>query len=202
MNKQIKNLIFDMGNVLMKWAPEEFLDREGITNSEDRELLLKLTFRSEGWMKLDRGDWDEENLAAAVLPQLPVHLREKAHRLICHWDEPILPVEGMADLVLKCKDAGYGIYLLSNASRHQHDYWERVPGHELFDGLVVSADILKVKPDPAIYTYLLDTYHLKAEECLFIDDMPRNTNAAEPLGFNTYVFNGNTKELENYIFNK
>ena len=72
MNKQIKNLIFDMGNVLMKWAPEEFLDREGITNSEDRELLLKLTFRSEGWMKLDRGDWDEEDLAAAVLPQLPV----------------------------------------------------------------------------------------------------------------------------------
>ena len=199
-SKKYKNIIFDMGNVLLRYEPETFLDIEGITDPEERNILLENINHSPNWAKMDTGEWNEEDLEEEVVKVLPENLHEVARRLISKWDDPILLVQGMEELVKRCKDEGYKIYLLSNASRRQSEYWENVPGHQYFDGTVVSAFVEMVKPDPEIYKHLLEKFDLKAEECLFIDDLERNIKGAQDQGIDGFLFNGNTKELENFIF--
>ena len=87
------------------------------------------------------------------------------------------------DKVHTLKQAGYKIYLLSNYSK---DLFEKHTKDAVFlndiDGMVVSYQIHKIKPDPDIYRYLLQKYSLKAEECIFFDDRNDNTVAAQKLG--------------------
>ena len=199
MESNIRNIIFDMGNVLMKFEPKRFIENHGVTDPEEQGLLEKAIFGSGDWIKLDEGIWDEPDMADMACTRLPEHLHAKARQICLHWFEPIMPIEGMEELVKTCRDKGYGIYLLSNASRVQHDYWKNVPGHQYFDGTVVSADLLMIKPDHRIYEHLLDKYGLKAEECLFIDDKVKNVKAAEEVGIHGYLFDGDVPKLKEYM---
>lgn len=183
----IRHIIFDMGNVLLRFDPELFLDRIGAAGA-DRELLLREIFRSDDWLGLDRGDHDEPQAAEKMCARLPEHLHETARRLVCHWDEPLVPVEGMEALVSELKAAGYGIWLLSNASRRQHEYWLRLPVYRYFDDTLISADERLLKPHRAIYDRCLEKFGLEAEECFFIDDSAANIAAAEERGIRGFEF--------------
>ena len=198
--KNVRNLIFDMGNVLLRYDPELIMDRAGVKDQEHREMLKREIFRSSGWTRLDTGEWNEEDMVRAAVSHLPEELHEIAGRLICEWDRPIVPIDGMEALLKKCREAGHRIFLLSNASRRQHEYWDRVPGAEYFEDTVISADVHLVKPDPEIYLHLLRKNGLKAKECLFVDDMKANTDAAEQLGIAAFCFRGDAKELERFLF--
>lgn len=72
---------------------------------------------------MDRGSMTEAEAAESMCRRLPQRLHETAHLLVDRWDRPILPVAGMEQLVSDLKKAGYGVYLLSNASYRQHEYW-------------------------------------------------------------------------------
>ena len=82
----------------------------------------------------------------------------------------------------------YKVYLLSNASCRQHDYWPRVPAAALFDGKLVSCDVKLIKPMPEIYLCLYQKFGLKADECFFIDDNTVNVEAAIYTGMHAVVF--------------
>ena len=152
----ITTLLFDMGNVLIHYDPQHFLDRMGVTDPQDQELLLREISLSPLWPKLDEGEMTEGELEALALPRLPQRLHGYAHQLIFHWDDPIEPVPGMAALLEDCKRAGLKLYLLSNASRRQPEYWGNIPGSALFDGTVVSAFYRCVKPQREIYQVVLE----------------------------------------------
>ena len=183
----IKHIIFDMGNVLLRFDPELFLDRLG-ASGEDRVLLLREIFRSDDWLGMDRGDHDEPQAAEKMCARLPAHLHDAARKLVCRWDEPLIPVEGMEELVLELKEAGYGIWLLSNASRRQRQYWPRLPVHRHFDDTLISAEEGLIKPGHAIYRRCLQKFGLAAEECFFIDDSAANIAAAAELGIRGHEF--------------
>ena len=197
----IKNIIFDMGRVLIEFDPDEFIRREGITDSAEAALLKERIFYSPLWRDMDRGLLDEDEMYEEIKEDLPQKLQATGERLIKKWHEPIIPVNGMAEFVRECRENGYGIYLLSNASVMQKTYWPRIPGSEYFDGGVVSAYEKVIKPDFRIYEILLNRYHLKAEECLFIDDVEENVAAAEEIGIHGYVFRNDLPELREYIRN-
>lgn len=112
----LTTILCDMGNVLLRYEPETFLDRCQVHDPQDRGLLRREIFGSPLWPKMDWGELDEAGLESQVLPRLPERLHAVAHNLIFHWDEPILPIPGMADFLQDCKDAGLRLYLLSNAS--------------------------------------------------------------------------------------
>ena len=63
-----------------------------------------------------------------------------------------------------------------------------MPGAEYFDGMLISAEEKLVKPDPAIYERLFSRFHLRPEECFFIDDLPANIEAARRCGMDGYCF--------------
>ena len=190
----IRNIVFDMGQVLIRFDREYFLRRLGVSE-EDRRRLMEEVFLSLEWARLDWGSMTEEEAVDSVCTRLPARLHDAAAKLITQWDRPILPVEGMHGLIEELKAAGYGIYLLSNASRRQHDYWPRVPGHGLFDGTLISADIGFVKPEQEIYRAFTERFALQPEECFFVDDVPANVEGACRWGMGGAVFYGDVPKL-------
>ena len=191
----IKNIIFDMGNVLIYFDRDVFLDRIGLNDPKDRELLKREVYLSLEWSRMDRGSLTDDEAADIIAQRVPSHLRDAVHKLVNEWDRPILPVPGMEELVRELKEKGYGIYLLSNASLRQHVYWKRVPGADLFDGTLVSADVHLVKPQPEIYELMCKTFCLKKEECVFIDDSTPNVEGAFFTGIPAIVFHNDVHEL-------
>ena len=184
----IRNIVFDMGNVLLRFDPALFMARAGVEDAADAALLQREVFCSLEWVQMDRGSLTEQQALAAIARRLPERLHPAAESLILHWDEPILPMPGMADLVRSCKAAGYRLFLLSNASRRLHSYWPRVPGSECFEGVFVSADHLLVKPQQSIYRTFCETFALNGSECLFVDDLPLNIEGAVTAGWQGIVF--------------
>ena len=191
----IKNIIFDMGQVLIRFDPDYFVERTGISNEEDKKILNREVYKSIEWAKMDRGTLTVEEGCQIIKQRVPDHLKSTVEQLTCHWVRPILPIAGAKELIKELKQKGYNIYLLSNAALNQKDYWPKVPGHEYFDGTVISSDILLVKPQLEIYEYTLNKFSLKAEECVFIDDSIANVEAAVYSGIEGIVFHGDYEEV-------
>lgn len=190
----IKNIVFDMGNVLIRFEPKLFIEQAGAVG-EDRELLMREVYLSLEWARMDRGSLTEEEAAALICRRVPERLHDTVRRLVGMWDRPLLEVEGMCELVEELKELGCGIYLLSNASFRQHAYWPRIPASRFFDGTLISADVRLVKPQPEIYRLLWERFSLRAEECFFIDDAIMNVEGAFFCGMPGAVFHGDVREL-------
>ena len=131
------------------------MDRYSLTG-EDRKLIRNEVFRSVEWIMLDRGVIDEEIAEQRILPLLPERLHGAARGLIEKWDDPIVPVEGMLELLQALKAKGYRLYLLSNAATRQPIYWARAEASKLMVpqqipvGLLVklcNADTILVRRD-------------------------------------------------------
>ena len=194
----IQNILFDMGNVLIHFDRKVFLDRLDVTE-EEKQLLLREVFLSVEWVQMDRGTLAEPEAEVQICRRLPEHLHPAIHSLVSLWDEPMLPVAGMAELVAELKQNGYGIYLLSNASIRQHEYWPKIPGWQFFDGKVISADEKIMKPHPDYYRIALERFGLKPEECFFIDDVPANIEGALFCGISGVVFHKDVSLLRSQL---
>lgn len=194
----IKNIIFDMGNVLILFRPEIFINRLNVSQ-QDAKLLNDVIFDSQEWASLDDGSANEAEVMEIFKNKLPVRLHDQMITLVTQWDIPLLEVEGMSQLIKELKAKGYKIYLLSNASSRQHEYWDRISASEYFDGTVISADVKMVKPDPKIFEHLCEKFSLLPAECFFIDDLEQHVIAAESIGIKGYVFDGNVSKLRQVL---
>ena len=190
----IRTIIFDMGEVLIHFDRELFIRR--LTDSEeDVRLLMRQVFLSLEWGRLDRGSMTEQEAADSICRRVPERLHDIVYKLVCMWDRPILPVDGMQALIAELKQKGYRLLLLSNASVRQHEYWPRVPGNELFDGTLISADVKLVKPQFEIYRLLCEKFSVRPEECFFVDDSLANIEGAYCCGIRGAVFHNDIDEL-------
>lgn len=191
----IKNVIFDMGQVLIYFSPELYISQLGVTAKEG-EILLREVFKRVEWVQLDHGTITEDDAVASICRRVPPHLRKAVEELVYRWwARPLNPVPGMKELIAELKGMGYRLYLLSNANIQQCRYHDRIPGTEYFDGRIVSAECKLIKPQREIYQLLLDTYGLKAEECLFIDDSPLNVEGACCVRIRGIVFDDDLPRL-------
>ena len=195
----IRNIIFDMGNVLIYYDPDAFLDRINLKDPADRALLKRDIYLSLEWSMMDRGSQTDDEAAEIMVERVPEHLQESVHKLVNEWERPILPIKGMEELVRELKSNGYSIYLLSNASYRQQVYWPEIPASELFDGTLISADVHLVKPQPEIYKLLCSRFSLKEEECVFIDDSTANAEGAVFSGMKAVVFHDDAQELRSKL---
>jgi len=198
----IRNIVFDMGNVLIRFDPGYFIERAGITNTADMKLIMNELFLSVEWAQMDSGTLSEKTAGPLILARFPERLKPVVRELLYSWAYPREPVPGMEKLVRRLKDAGYGIYLLSNASKAQHEYWPRVFASELFDGKLISCDVKVVKPCHRIYQLFTEKFSLIPEECVFIDDSPANVAGAIACGWHGIVFHGFCAELEEKLREK
>jgi len=190
--KMIKNIVFDLGNVLVRFDTESFLN--GYSDIE-KELFYKEIYRSENWLRFDNGDLTEDELTDTVCSHIPECYRDDAKKLI-RWYDLTSQIEGMEQLVTLLKECGYKIYLLSNTSEAFHRYCKRFPVLKHFDGLFISADHHMLKPDARIFNKFCETFSLTPSECVFIDDTEANVNGAKNVGFEGIVFKSDASELK------
>lgn len=191
----IRNIVFDMGQVLIRWEPEQLMANLNLSR-EDAALLKRNLFGSVQWVQLDRGILSEEAAAEAVCATLPPRLWDAVRELTFNWwKRPLVPMPGMEALIRELKSKGYGIYLLSNASIRLREYFGRIPGSDCFDGLLVSAEEKLLKPQHEIFETLCSRFSLRPEECFFIDDSALNIEGAICAGLTGTIFRGDTEAL-------
>ena len=180
-----KNIIFDLGGVMVDFAPKDFLlDR--FCNAAIEEKVYRLTFGSETWQKLDAGlctryEGNQAMLAAAGEEGCAFEVQE----VLENWTSILRVRRRMVELVRRLKNHGYCVYYLSNIPEDILPLLMSRGLEGVFDGGVASCDVHINKPDPRIYKILLDQYHLKAGECIFIDDNRANVQTAFQLGMNS-----------------
>lgn len=191
----IKNIIFDMGNVLLDYDPEVPLNAF-VENEEDKNRIRKELFEGEEWILRDLGLISQEEQFSRICERIPGHLHSQLKKCVYEWDICMTPVAEAKDFCDYVKNKGYRIYVLSNASTSFYEYFPRFAPFDYFDGIVVSADIHIIKPDRKIYEYILEKYQLRAEECLFIDDRQENIDAARCVGMQGTVFRNNYDEIQ------
>ena len=183
----IRNIIFDFGSVLVDWNPERLY---GPYFNDDAKMQYFLTeICPHAWnAQADAGrstaEITEERVA--VHPEWEKEIRMYFGQWIKMMGEQI---PGMQELVEELKNRGYRLYGLTNWSAETFPLVkDNYPVFRLLDGIVVSGEEKIAKPDPGIFSILLQRYGLKPEECLFIDDNPKNVSTGESLGIRGLVF--------------
>ena len=194
----IKNIIFDMGNVLLDYNPDAAMQILGI-NEKAKPVIMKELFGGNEWVQLDLGNISIDEAFENIKQRIHEEYHSDLRKCIDGWDVCMVPVEGAKDFCEFVKSNGFGVYVLSNAHKSFYSYLPRYFDLDFFDGVVVSADVHTVKPDIKIYKHLLEKYNLKAEECLFIDDRADNVDGALKSGMKAVQFKNDFEEIKKSI---
>ena len=192
-----KNIVFDFGNVIGSFDADYILDQY-VHIKEDFTILANAIFKN--WPALDAGTIDYDQTAAETIASLPAHLKDTARDFYANWFQYVNPLTDTWDFIHELKERSYSVYLLSNASTRFAEVAKKYyPILNEFDGIVFSAPLKLSKPDPAIYQYLFDTFHLSPTDCFFLDDLVENINAGQALGMDGIVFTGDIQAVKSAI---
>ena len=186
----IRNVVFDVGNVFVRWSPETIAHRtfgDPIDSDVNRRRAADI-FGSPTWKALNRGELTFEEAAGLYRSDLGFTSQE-SDDLFFHIKDHQTPIDGTEELARGLKRAGYGVFGLTDNvhemvayQKSRYRYWD------LFDGVIVSAEVGVLKPDPAIFRHLLERFALSAAETVFLDDVQRNVDGARAVGMEAFVF--------------
>ena len=177
----IKNIIFDIGNVLVDYCWEDHIVHCGF-QGETKERIGRAMMLSDTWQEVDRGVWTEEELLAGFIAN-DRELEQEIRAVFSDLSTLLRERSGSIPWLRSLKADGYQVYYLSNFSEKV----KREAGKELtflneMDGGIMSYTVQVIKPAPEIYRKLLEKYGLDAEESVFLDDSDANVQAAKALG--------------------
>lgn len=186
----IKNIILDVGRVLVAWQPKELMKELGVSD-EAIAVLAEALFSSGVWNEADRGVMSDEEFLEFAISKAPEY--DKEIRLF--WnniEKAIWQFPYVKEWILAMKKAGYRVYILSNYGNWTFEKTkaEALNFLEYVDGAIFSYQVKKIKPDAEIFESLFKKYNLQAEECVFLDDLSANIEGAKAVGMHGIVFTG------------
>ncbi len=191
----IKTVIFDIGNVLAGFAWEEYFRSFGYSE-EIFQRLAKATVESRSWQEHDRGALSDEEIMDLFIkndPGIEKELRETLDNI----DGMLVRYDYAIPWIQELKEKGYQVLVLSNfAHKAYEDCRDVLDFLDYVDGGILSFRDKMVKPEPEIYQLLMDRYHLKPEECVFLDDTEKNLPPAEAFGMHTVHFKDRGQAVE------
>jgi putative hydrolase of the HAD superfamily len=183
----IRNIIFDLGNVLLNFEPESYLTKLGYSGEIKKQLMTEI-FKTEEWLMLDRGTITQEQAVEKWQERNP-ELKDEIAAVMAEWEKMLTLKEDSLEILKNLADRDFNLYILSNFHHQAFEYVSsKYDFFNYFDGRVISADIGLIKPELEIYEHLLDKFNLKAEESLFIDDSKANIKAAFKKGIRVIHF--------------
>jgi putative hydrolase of the HAD superfamily len=195
----IKNIIFDIGRVLLEFNPKEYL-LEKYKDAPLAEELHSAIFGSSEWLDLDIGSISNEK-AIEIFSKRHTGREAYIEEIMEDWPNILLPIDGTVKLLERLKQKNYKIILLSNFHLKAFEIiYERYSFFKLADEMIISAKVNLLKPHKEIYKHMLKNLDLKAEECLFIDDTFVNIEGAEKLHINGIQFE-DPEQLEKELKN-
>ena len=188
----IKNIIFDLGKVLLKGCPSIVLESLDIPDEIYQDIKNKFF-----------ADWEYLDLGEETIKEhfnnckLDFDIDKSTREILLNYYKYRPFNNEMIELMNKLKHNNYKIFILSNNNKEAYEYLKQLPIFKFIDGWIVSCDYHIVKPNKEIYKKLFETFNIKSEECFFIDDNRKNIEVGEILGMKGFIFNNNIDELIN-----
>lgn len=180
----VRNVVLDIGNVMVTYYPDiyiaNFFDRKG-----EIEYYKHICFKGEEWKAGDLGVMNRNEIVEAICRKYPSDA-ENVRMIMGNCDRMLRASAQNTAILKKLHDAGIGVYYLSNTNVQAFNYMTAT--HEFFrymDGGIASFQFGVIKPNREIFELFLKQYEKLADECVFVDDTPQNTEMAGAMGFHT-----------------
>lgn len=185
----IKNIVFDLGNVLIDFNPGRIVNAV-FTDKQEQDLFLKEIFLSKEWKLVDKGIMTIEEHQRNLVAHYPQYAKE-IDWILKNWHKDLPTFPEMFIIVQLLDKFGFDLYILSNAGFRYFEYaLSKKKIFHYFIGITISAELKLLKPQREIYDQFCQIHNLKPEECLFIDDKAENVQAAINAGWQAYQFKG------------
>ena len=181
----IKNIVFDLGGVILKEKPISILNDKNI----DTKIYNELRRFFDNWIDLDLGKETLEEKYNQCNFSSEIEKKYKKILLECYKSRKINMQ--IISLINSLKENNYMLYILSDNNKETYEYYRNNDLFKCFDGWVLSCEYNTVKKDGTLFEILLKKYNLNANECYFIDDNIINIEVAKKYGIKSYLFKEN-----------
>lgn len=198
--KKYKNIVFDMGNVLLDFSPHNIV-LKFTTDQNQVHTLVHEIFLKQEWLDLDQGIMDEEEAFNSITERIDQEYSVLVRNILNHWHESLVERDEMINLLEILKLKGYKLYLFSNASKRFYTYYKNFKCLTFFDQMIISADIKHSKPSKEFYSIASNLCQIELQESFFIDDSAQNILNANRMGMDGYIHNGSYRLLYQYLQN-
>jgi len=199
----IRNIVFDLGNVLISFRPSEFLDKYNYPSSIKEKILADI-FRSPEWKLLDDGKISTSRAIEIIAGKSTLKKAEIEH-IFNDRTKIFHSIDSYTSMLPELKKQGFKLYYISNFPadifdkvKNSYDFFSN------FNGGIISGDVKFSKPDPEIYQIFFNKFNLVPDECFFIDDSEENVKSAIETGmtgfctFGSYEISEELKEKLQY----
>lgn len=182
-----KNIIFDVGKVLVSYEPDAYMESQGL-DEETRTAINGAMFKNKLWDMLDQGVISAEEALEKFIAGAPKY-ETQIRQIFGTVGKTIELYPYAMEWIQNLKARGHKVYILSNYAEHTMEQTrEKLKFLDLVDGAVFSYECKQVKPNAKIYEHLRKKYSLNCSECIFIDDRPENVEAAKRNGIPAFEF--------------
>lgn len=181
---KIKNIIFDLGNVIFNGKAADVINI--LSRTENEKMLIKQRYILDHYKEYDMGLVSLKEILDNI--DLPFELLAEEYDILLHYYEYRKLNEDVLDLAKKLKENGYKVFILSDNCHEVFEFITTSDKFCFFDGNVVSSEYHKTKPNKEIYEIFLEKYNLLPEESFFIDDSKENIEGALKVGIKGHVF--------------
>lgn len=188
----MKNIIFDLGGVIIKDKPSSILKKYNIDGLEYKKLLLFF----DNWKLLDLG---YKSLKDKLLECNFDNSLNKFQDILLNYYKYREIDNNLIELIKELKSRNYKVYVLSDNNLEVSKYYQN---HKLFsniDGWVFSCDYHYLKKDGLLFEIFLNKYHLKPEDCYFIDNDKANIDIARQYNITSYLYHNDFNDLYNNL---
>ena len=171
----IRNIIFDLGNVIINYNQEQIINN--FTKKEEEiKYIYDEIFHAPEWELMDLGNITNDEVIEIINKRNEFKYQKLTDDFLHEWYEKQPINREIVEIAKKLKRNGYKLFVLSNMANLTYEYFKKDEFFSLCTGIIISAHEHLIKPDEKVFRLLLDKYKLNAEECLFIDDDPSEQN--------------------------
>ena len=179
----IKNIIFDLGNVIINYNQKKIINN--FTEKEEEiKYIYDEIFHAPEWTLMDLGDITNDEAIEIINKRNEFKYEKLTQEFLHEWYKKQPINRDIVEIAKILKNNGYNLFVLSNMANQTYEYFKNDEFFSLCTGIVISAHEHVKKPDEKVYRLLLDRYNLNEEECLFIDDddSGKNYETANKIG--------------------
>ena len=179
----IKNIIFDLGNVIINYNQKKIINN--FTEKEEEiKYIYDEIFHAPEWTLMDLGDITNDEAIEIINKRNEFKYEKLTQEFLHEWHKKQPINRDIVEIAKILKNNGYNLFVLSNMANQTYEYFKNDEFFSLCTGIVISAHEHVKKPDEKVYRLLLNRYNLNAEECLFLDDddSGKNYETANKIG--------------------
>lgn len=190
----IKNIVFDLGNVLLKDSPSIVLENINVSDEIRKNIESKFF-----------NNWHNINLGKETMKEhfknckFDFNIDESVQEVLVNYYKYRPFNDEIIELMNKLKQNKYKIFILSNNNKETYEYLKNQPMFQCVDGWIISCDFHMVKPNKEIYIKLFEVFNIKPEECFFIDDRKENIETAKTLKMSGFTLDFKNQGIDKLI---